>query len=72
MTFKTKPKQKTPQIEVDLTGEEGNVFYLIALARKLGSFQFPVGYKVRYHKHRYLHKFCLFALSLWIFCLHFN
>ena len=22
--------------------------------------------------HRYLHKFCLFALSLWIFCLHFN
>ena len=23
-------------------------------------------------KHRYLHKFCLFALSLWIFCLHFN
>jgi len=35
MTVKTMPKQKRPQIEVDLTGEEGNVFYLIALARQL-------------------------------------
>ena len=35
MTFKMKPQQKIPQFEVDLTGEEGNVFYLIGLARKL-------------------------------------
>lgn len=36
MAIKKKPQQLVPQIELDLTGPEGNVFYLINLAMNLG------------------------------------
>ncbi len=35
MTIKVPLKQRTPQIVIDLQGEHGNVFFLIALARDL-------------------------------------
>ena len=31
------PKPKSHMIEVDLTGEEGNAFYILALARRLSN-----------------------------------
>ena len=37
MSIKVPLKQKTPQIEIDLRGEKGNVFYLISLGCKLAS-----------------------------------
>lgn len=36
MTIKQKLQQKVPQIEIDLTGSQGNVFVLIATAKRLG------------------------------------
>lgn len=36
MTIKQKLQPKVPQIEIDLTGPQGNVFVLIATAKKLG------------------------------------
>lgn len=35
MAIKTKLKQKIPRIELDLTGSQGNVYYLINTAMRL-------------------------------------
>lgn len=35
MTIKTKLKQRIPQIEIDLDGPQGNVFFLIGTAKNL-------------------------------------
>lgn len=36
MAFKSIEEKKTRGIEIDLTGPEGNAFYLLGLAQKLG------------------------------------
>ncbi|EKA5635842.1 hypothetical protein OKZ62_001746 [Vibrio navarrensis] len=57
MTIRVPFKQRVPQIEINLCGPKGNVFYLIQLAKQLSSklgLNWDIIYK-RMTMHDYVH-----------------